>query len=220
MKKVLLAIGIISLLSTGCSNFFVKNFPSKQDFYNSFNSFAERKTLNIKLTNDSIFTYSNGIFVRNDSLVLNGYFTYKETKALAIKDIKNINYYSIDFRNPSAYLELKDGENLNAEKIKISKDSINFINVALKDKCIPLKEVENIYYKNRWIGASIGLPLGGFLGGIFLEYGILPPFKSTGWEQYYDQHVFDKIKVLLWLPAVGTIIGVIIGYTYNYQFNP
>ncbi len=145
MKKVLLSIGIISLLSTGCSNYVVKDFPSKQDFYNSFNSFAKGKTLNIKLTNDSIFTYSNGIFIRNDSLVFNGYFTYKETKALAIKDIKNINYYSIDFRNPSAYLELKDGKKLNAEKIKISNDTISFINVASNDKSIPLNEVKKYF---------------------------------------------------------------------------
>ena len=206
-------------IQSGCSNYVVKDFPSKQDYYNSFNSFAEGKTLNIKLTNDSIFTYSNVIFVRNDSLVLKSYSTYRESKTLAVKDIKNINYYSVDFLNPSAYLELKDGENLNAENIKISNDTISFINVASKDKTIPLNEVKNIFYTNRWLGASIGLPIGSFLDAVFLEYGILPPFKSAGWEQYYNQRVSDKIKELLWLPAFGTIIGVIIGYTYTYQFN-
>ena len=209
-----------AFLSAGCTNYVIKNFPSKKDFYNSFNKFAEGKFLNVKLINDSVFSFSNGILIRGDSLVLKDYSIYRESKTLAVKDIKNINYNSVDFRNPSAYLELKDGENLNAEKIKISKDTISFINVASKDKSIPLNEVKNIFYTNRWLGASIGLAVGSFLGAVFLEYGILPPFKSAGWEQYYNQRVSDKIKELLWLPAVGTIIGVIIGYTYTYQFNP
>ncbi len=212
-------ISVASLIYSGCANYVLKDFPSKQNFYNSFNNFAKGKTLNIKLTNGSTFIYSKGVFIRGDSLVLKGCDTYREAKALSVKDIKDINYYSVDFRKPSAYLELKDGEKLNAESISFRKDSIGFINVESKDKYIPLNEVNKIYYTNRWLGAGIGFPAGTLIGYVLLDYGILPPFKSAGWDQYFSQHVTSRIEELLWVPVAAAVIGAIIGYTYNYQFN-
>ncbi len=197
----------------------MKDFSSEEKYFEHFNNAAGNKSDNIVLKNDSIIAYSKGVFIRNDSLVLNSYTAYRENKTLLLEDIKNIDYYNTDFKNPSAYLELKDGQRLDAEGIKIFHGKIKFTNIVSVNKYIPIKQVDRVSYENRWTTAGKGLTAGMFVSAVLFVYGILPPYKHNGWNNYLNQRVAPRLTGLLIWPALGAAIGYLIGHIYTYKFD-
>lgn len=212
---------LTGLLLTSCSTTYtLKDFPSEEKYFEHFNYTAGNKSDNIVLKDDSIIAYSKGVLIRKDSLVLNNYTAYWENKTILLEDIKKIDYYNSDFKNPSAYLELKDGQRLNAEGIKILQGKIRFTNIVPVNKYIPINQVDRVSYENRWTTAAKGFTAGMFVSVVLFVYGILPPYKHNGWNNYLNQRVAPKIAGLLIWPALGTVIGYLIGHTYTYKFDP
>jgi len=77
---------VLSLLLTGCSSIYsIKDFPSKDKFYQKFNSSVGYKDIDITLTNDSQRTIFGGGTLKQDTL-------YTLTDIFPVESIKNINF--------------------------------------------------------------------------------------------------------------------------------
>jgi hypothetical protein len=85
MKYIYSLLIVLSLLLTGCSTYTIKDFPSKEKFYQSFNSSVGYKDIDITLTDNSQRTIYGGGTLKQDTL-----FTL--TDVFPIETIKNINY--------------------------------------------------------------------------------------------------------------------------------
>ena len=212
---------LTGLLLTSCSTTYtLKDFPSEEKYFEHFNNSANDKSDKIILKGDSLINYSRGVLINRDSLVLKDYTSCRENKTLLLEDLKKIDYYNTDFKNPSAYLELKDGQRLNAEGIKILRGKIKFTNIISVNKCITIKQVDKVYYENRWATAGKGITIGTFVSVVLFVYGILPPYKHNGWNNYLNQRVAPRLTGLLIWPALGSVIGYLIGHTYTFKFDP
>jgi hypothetical protein len=81
-----LSIVLALLLLMGCSsNYTIKDFPSKDKFYQSFNTSVGYKDIDITLTDNSQVTKFGGGILKQDTL-------YTLTDAFPVETIKNINY--------------------------------------------------------------------------------------------------------------------------------
>ncbi len=75
----------------GCSSTYtLKDYPSKQKFYEDFNSSVKGKDIKIILTNDSTVNSYNGAIIRNDSLIFKSNTKY--SKRIPLKGISKISY--------------------------------------------------------------------------------------------------------------------------------
>ncbi len=161
MKYIYLIIFAVPFFLVGCSSIYtVKDFSSKEKFYDDFNKFAKDKDLEITLLNDSSFSTGYGAVIINDKLVIND-----------------------------------SDKNLPAKNIL-------------------LNSVKTVSYKNRLLGAVIGLPTGAVAG---FGFGLF----ATGGDSREDPKA-NKIfnELIIAGPIIGAILGSIIGYTYTYYFNP
>ena len=101
MKLILLFI--MPLIFIGCSSIYtVKDFSSKEKFYEDFNNSVKNKELEITLVNDSSFSVLEGSKIADDSLDLILNFQNKE-HTLVADEIENIKYYGDSYSSPSAY---------------------------------------------------------------------------------------------------------------------
>jgi hypothetical protein len=70
----------------GCSSTYtIKDFSSKDKFYQSFNTSVKDHDMNITFTNDSLFEITGGGNLKQDTL-------YTLTNSFPIETIKNINF--------------------------------------------------------------------------------------------------------------------------------
>lgn len=216
--KILLFI--ISLFIAGCTNYIVTDFPAKKQFHDKFNILAKDKNIETTFKDRSKLCFPNGGFIRNDSLFLINYFSKDENITLPLAKIKNIIYLGINSSFQSANILSVDQKHYNAKNIRILNDSINFINVYTIDKSIPIYNITEITFKNRWQGMYYGLAIGTAVGLLSGYLGIFPPYKNVGWDNYFNERVAPKFIKLSIFPVVGIILGYILGYNYTYQFNP
>ena len=86
MKNIYIILFISSALLTGCSSSYtIKDFPSKDKFYQSFNKSVGQRDIDITLTNDSQVSKFGGGILKHDTL-----FTI--TESFPIESVKNINF--------------------------------------------------------------------------------------------------------------------------------
>jgi hypothetical protein len=217
MKIFYLLIPVFSLLLIGCSSTYkVTDFPSKAKFYADFNKSASNKTLKIKLSSDSSYTYS-GAEIVNDTLYCINNENEIINKIILLSDIKEIKYSGSNFTKGS--ILLKDGESFEADEININNDTVSFsyINsINILNCSISINRVKEISYKNHWMGIPGGL-IPGFicgLGGGFLIGDTIPT----------DRAHLDKYLAIVYGPILGVIIGSVWGWLngriYTYKFNP
>jgi hypothetical protein len=210
----------MSFFLIGCSsNYLVKDFPSKNKFYEDFNNSVNKERVNIILTNDSSFSINNGVVIINDTLFALRDFEIKRNISFAKSDISDIKYNNNDYK--SGTLLLNTGENVNVNNINFTHDSIQAtaINKLLVNQyIIPIYRIKTIDFKNRSEGTLIGFLLGGILGylsGRLLVVDINHKADSEKSNDYY--------WVLLAAPIVGIATGLLIseyiGYQHYYHFN-
>ncbi|MCL5030321.1 MAG: hypothetical protein M1480_15025 [Bacteroidetes bacterium] len=209
MKIIYLALSAITILLVGCSSTYtIKNFSSKEKFYENFNNSAKNKTVKVTLSNDSSFTALEGTNITNDSL----FFTTQILKEEKIESnaIRNIKYLESGSSNLAAIIILNNGKELKAKKADMLEgSSINALIMENKNVNLPLNDIKKVSYKNRLLGTLIG-----FLIGIPAAYLVGEQFFvlfGSGNEMAIS---------LISSPIIGGIIGAITGYTYIYQFNP
>ena len=216
-----LIVVFISLVILGCSSTYtIKDFSSKEKFYDDFNNSVKDRDVEITFTNDSSFASNNGVAVEGDSLYSLNLYVVKANAKISLSQLKEINYAGNN--NTDALLTLKDGEKLQTENIQPGNDTLTFIKVSAlyaAAALAPLDKLKTVSYKNRLWGMPegflIGIPTGYILGimiGTSIESG--SSSNQSGMSSLYE--VFG--------PYMGAVIGAftgwLIGRTYTYQFNP
>jgi len=211
---------ILSLLLFGCSSTYtIKDFSSKQKFYDDFNNSVKDRSVEITFTNDSSFSLNNRVDVEGDSLYSLNPYIMKTNAKIALSQIKEIIYTGNN--NTSASLTLKDGEKLQAENIQPANDSLTFVNVSTlytTTALAPLDKLKTVSYKNHLWGLPegflIGIPSGYILGvmiGTSIESG--SSSNQSGMSSFYE--VFGPYMGAV----VGSFAGWLIGRNYIYRFN-
>lgn len=111
-------------------------------------------------------------------------------------------------------IEMKDGEELSAEDIIISRDSVSWVDMNTDEKSnLGTRNIKRIAFKNHLVGGLEGLVIAPvvFVGswGLsgFSEEGI---GGSAGWEAPAALGLIGG--------GIGMITGAIIGHSYNYEF--
>ena len=215
-----LLLAFFSLAFVSCSSInTVKDFSSKEKFYEDFNDFAKNKNVEVTLINDSSFTTLKATRISNDSLIVN----VKNENVLSLSEIANMKYNNTNFVHSSADIILKDGEKLNVENIKILHDSsIQFTNCKGIKEYLPLNKVKKASYLQRLPGVITGLSLGAITGaivGIIALYVIHP--SGIGRNNESSNNSDAAFMTYIFSGAIiGSVIGWITGHNYVYQFNP
>src|ERR1035437_523103 len=203
----------------GCSSTYtIKDFPSKEKFYQSFNKSEKDKNIKVVLRNDSSFTVMHGAVLENDTLFAFGEYNEKKYMSLTLSDLEKINYTSNDYK--SANVLRKNGAELYCENIIINHDSIYFdrIKTVLTEENIaPVNKVKTISYKNRLIRIPLGILTGGIVG---LATGILYATSPQGRKDDSGFASGAIISVTFLGAVIGSIISYCFGYDYYYQFSP
>jgi hypothetical protein len=220
LKTKYLIAGIVSILFIGCSSTYnLSDFSSKEKFYTHFNNSAKDKSLKVVLTNDSLYNFENGVEIKNDTLYSLGKNIPTQNKKVGRSDVKEINF--TDGFYTSALILLKDGEEYQANDIKIYSDSIYFsYNKILTIEVISsLNKIKNISYKAHWagvpgklfLGAAMGASFGAFMGFVVSKIN----HANYGPENEHDGFIIGTIVGFI----AGGIIGWINGNTYTYEFS-
>lgn len=226
MKNILLFIlAIFSFAFTSCSSIYtVKDFPSKEKFYNDFNNSVKYRNINVTLLNDSSFFMSNGAEIVNDTLYYLGKEIKSGKKKIALSDTKGINYTNQS--HTTALIILNDGHRYWAEQVKENRDSIEFSYskiITLKD-VTSINNIRNISYKNHWLGVIpgiIGGSISGFIAGVIAIQATPGTFNTNGPQHYYTgANNTPPIIAASSCIIIGIVYGWIEGFNYIYQFNP
>ncbi len=220
MGKIYSLIPIIILIFTGCPSIYtVRNFSSKEKFYEDFNKTVKDKQVNVVLNNDSCFSSNKGSRISKDSLILIDHKQISELKTMPLKEIQSINYI-YDRNSIQAFdILLQNGKEINVKDVKYLPDSsiqISITRDSISNRFIPLNLIKRIYYKNNWLGIVPGLLIAAPV--IYLLYGIAGSF-SHFCSPFFNYETALFFGAPAEIVIVG-IIGYIIGYTYIYQFNP
>jgi hypothetical protein len=232
MKKLYNALYIIvPLFYIGCSTVYtVKDYSSREKFYNKFNESVSGKEVNVKLTNDSLLS-SLGAVIVNDTLYSLEHIVYNQYMKIPVSKLKDIEYKRLNGK--SATILLTNEKEIKATEIKYSADSLGFyaeyksterVSIAVIDK------VKEVRYNSHWgnLGTKIlaGTALGaatGFTTGMIIDNNSKSSSNTgrpDGSNQGEDD--FALVGCVLGVP-VGTVIGLIVGwctgYNYIYKFN-
>ncbi len=205
------------LILTGCSTLYtVKDFTSKDNYYEKFNTETNNKSLNVALLNGNSFVLNKNAVLLNDTLYSLMNLEVIVDSSIAISEIENI-YSSTDSK--FATIILKNGKNLNCRDITYTHDSINYITTEFEQRkqcIIPLNKVKTISYTNKWLRVPLGVLTGALLG---CPLGLL---YSRGLTSKDDSGLASSAGAggALVGGIIGGLIGYWIGYEYIYQFNP
>ncbi len=211
-----------ALLLIGCSSTYtLKDFSSKEKFYEGFNDFAKNKNVKVTLYNDSSLSAPFGAVILNDTLNVVKRVQEIE-KTISKNEIKEIKYYyTTNFLHPDFKVILKNGNELKEKNIEILPDSsVKYSLFKHINESIPIDRVKTVNYKNNWLGMIPGF-LSGFISSALLGYagGISALiFSSNKKNEALPFYVLAITTVAG--TTMGTIIGWLIGFNYTYQFNP
>ena len=238
MKNIYGLFFLLALLLMGCSSTYtIKDFPSKERFYEDFNKFAQNKDVEITLINDSSFTINDGTVLEDDTLFsLEG----KDKRSFALSAISEIRYKNNDYS--SASVLFKNGDKLRGENIITDHDSIYFVtmktsiaknNVApihiavapihiaqdtlfTPTNVFPIETVKSVSYKTYLRSVPLGI-LSGAIAGL-----IIAVIAGNNLTSKDDSGAASAYYILA--PPIGAMVGAIvggcIGWKTIYQFNP
>src|ERR1035437_9263046 len=108
MNKYYTLCLLSALFFMGCSTYTIKDFPSKEKFYEDFNNSAKNKDVNITLINDSSFTIHDGVVLENDTLFSFAKLEERYVRTYPLSLITEIRYLNNDIS--TALILLKNGE--------------------------------------------------------------------------------------------------------------
>jgi hypothetical protein len=221
MKNIYYLFFVSSLLFVGCSTYTIRDYPSKDKFYEDFNHSAGNKDVNITLINDSSFTINDGVVLENDSLFSFALLEERDVRTYPLSLITEIRYTIND--TGTALILLKNGETLQAKNIRTGNDSIYFtIQTSTKKNIIvpipvEIDKVKTISYKTRLRSIPLGMLGGaivGLLSAVIAGNNVANSKDNNGKVEayYYGLPILGVV--------IGGIIAPIIGWKTIYQFNP
>ena len=223
MKSIYyLIIVFISLVILGCSSTYtIKDFSSKEKFYDDFNNSAKYKNIEVQFVNDSSLTIDNGAIIIRDTLYALGFRTHKKFGSIAISKIKNIDYITSDYK--SANLLLANGEQISVEDISIANDTLKYSEtkkILTRTKVSLLDGIKKVSYKNHLLGIPSGFLIGA-VSGFGVSYILDHQFvNKNDPDKQSSKNIFIYIAGVPLGALTGIIWGWLNGYTYTYQFNP
>lgn len=97
MKNIYLIISLIIFFLTGCSSTYtLKDFSSKEKFYNDFNKYMSNKPVKVTFVDDSSFVFSENVKISNDSILLlsTGLNVINNFPLEKVKEIRNIHIHN------------------------------------------------------------------------------------------------------------------------------
>lgn len=217
---ILLTSIIWIVVSEGCSTIYtVKDFSSKDKYYQEFNNKVKDKFVDITLINESTFENYYGVLLSKDTLF---YFqTYKSTysKVLNKKDITYIKYTSSDYRE--AVLLLKTGEELNVIDFENKGDSFNMNVTYIQNRMVslaPIEKIKSIAYNDKNHQLLPGILFGGLIGlaaGVSIDNAMERDVSHKNNDGLFYGFIISPLAGMI----VGAITSNIIGYKYIYHFN-
>jgi len=220
MKKIYLVGTFILIFFTGCSSTYkVTDFSSKEKFYEEFNNNFKEREAKVTLVNDSSFIAQNGVEINHDTLLSFVNLEEKKNRRFALSDVADI--YFPGSTTTSASVALKNGDKLTGDEVKVTKDSISFVEskrLLVMNALAPTYNIKTISYKDRWrrmpLGVLAGAPLG-FLSGIAL----VNIFKIKDYHGDAD-YLGTSLQMTMVGLLAGCITSYLIGFDEIYQFNP
>jgi hypothetical protein len=221
MNKYYTIFLLLCLFIMGCSSSYtIKDFSTKDKYYEDFNNSVKNKDMNITLINNSSFTLNDGAVLENDTLFSFAKLEEKNIRIFALSDITEIRYTNND--SSSASILFKNGEMLRGKNIRTNRDSIYFTvkTSTAKNNIAPIHieidKVKTVTYKTRLGSSLIGI-LSGAIAGIIVA--VIAGSTLTDKEGSSVALNYDVLA-----PPIGAILGGIagglIGWNTIYQFNP
>src|ERR1035437_4416946 len=214
LKSLYYIIFFSDLLFIGCSTYTIKNYQSKEKFYQDFNNSVKNRDVNITSVSKGSFNINDGIVLENDSLISYRKSERKEKISIGVSDLKDIIYTGNDSK--SASLVFKNGEILKCENMISSRDSISLTamkTLTLRNAIIPIDKVKSVSYPNRLRSLPSGLFVGAVVGLI----------TATIISKTSNDNESQSISYYVSAPIIGALFGVaiasIIGWNTTYQFN-
>ena len=113
-------------------------------------------------------------------------------------------------------IELKDGGEISAKEVKISDDSVSWVD-AHSDSTFSIvtAKVKTVARKNHWVGGAEGFGFG-FIPGAAIGFA-LGSTKSA--QSFAGSSIAPALAGLFGSATgvIGGIVGLIIGHSYNYD---
>lgn len=97
MMKIRNIFIVLVLILTGCSSTYtLKDFSSKEKFYENFNKYMSNKPVKVTFVNDSSFVISKNVKISNDSILLlsSGQNAFNNFPLDKVKEIRNIHIHN------------------------------------------------------------------------------------------------------------------------------
>ena len=124
-----------------------------------------------------------------------------------------------ELKGQDVKIELKDGREISAKEVKISDDSVSWVDQRTDEESkAGIREINKIVMKSHWTGALEGLGFGLAGGG---GLGALVGQLAVGNDGEWGTGAGAAVGLILGGGAgtiVGLITGLIVGHSYNYVF--
>ncbi len=215
MIKIYLFIFLIfSVILIGCSPIYtVKDFSTKEKFYDDFNKSVRDQSIKISLLNNNSQIFGEKAIIKNDTLIVSLSRQIKRT--INKNDIQNINYFGKDMNHLSANIHLNNGEIIKVKNININSDSsITTDILEIQGKHIPVSELSAVSYTKHWIGLPIGI-ISGTVVGFFTSALLNGDRNNNSGDSGNGLYIIPIVEVI-----GGGVFGWIEGFHYTYQFYP
>ncbi len=218
----LLLFGLVIFLAGCSSTYTLKDYTSKQKFYDDFNNFAKNRNVKVILSNDSSFVTKEGTRISNDSLIIINKSEKTEIERIPLSDIKSVNDFYDAEKNHTIVINLKDGREFHEKRITYLPDSsinIPVTKVITTKEQIPLSKVKKVNYKINWLGLIPGVPVGFVIGAAFGIITLNLPGGSNLSTNFWSGGGGLVIGTPV-ITLIGGAVGWLIGFNYSYIFNP
>ena len=136
------------------------------------------------------------------------------------KDGMSYQEFNDRVKGKTVRIELLNGRKIEGMNLQASKDSLQWFSESTDSTFgVTVDEIKRVVRKDNWLGALEGFGAGLVAGGAYGFLSVTPENSNNGFFGSWQSVRLIKTLVLGVLGAfTGGIIGMIVGYRYEYQF--